>query len=145
MNLHRDTSRAIEPNTSFNTTRQEWSPAQRKTWSEKNLAARLELPALSLGERGLIMDCNKPLLMLFGFRRSDLVWQQVSRLFPQLGGVELVQAGHVNPLLNYFCRCGRLYQSQTRLGDTFSSNLSIVRLEYKGRRTFRMIVRPEVL
>jgi hypothetical protein len=104
---------------------------------------RQELPTLSLGERGLIKDCNKPLQLLFGFRRSDLVWQQVSKLFPQLAGVELVQAGLVNPLINYFCRCGQLYQSQTRQGDTFLSTLSIVRLEREGRRTFRMIVRPE--
>jgi hypothetical protein len=102
-----------------------------------------EHPALTLGEGGLIGDCNKPLQLLFGLRRVDLVWQQVSKLFPQLEGIELVQAGIVNPRLNYLCRCGQLFHAQTRRGDIFSSNLSIVRLEYAGRRSFRMIVRPE--
>jgi hypothetical protein len=143
MNLQRKIHQAIEPNTAFYSKRKEWTSDQRQAWMEKYLATRQELPALSLGERGLIKDCNKPLQMLFGFRRSDLVWQQVSKLFPQLVGVEMVQSGLVNPLLSYFCRCGQLYQSQTRQGDTFLSTLSIVRLEYEGRRSFRMIVRPE--
>jgi hypothetical protein len=143
MNLQRKIHQAIEPNTSYFSKRQEWTSAQRQEWRDNYLASRQELPALSLGEQGLIKDCNKPLQMLFGFRRSDLVWQQVSKLFPQLDGVELVQAGLVNPLLNYVCRCGQLYQSQTRQGGMFLSTLSIVRLEYEGRRSFRMIVRPE--
>ena len=145
MNLLRDDSLTIEPPKVVSAVRQQWTDAQRQEWLEGYLAARHEPSALSLGERGLITDCSKSLQILFGFRRSDLVWQPVWKLFPQLAEVELIQAGQVNPLLNYLCRCGQLYQSQNRYGDTFSSNLSIVRLEYEGRRSFRMIVRPSVL
>jgi PAS domain S-box-containing protein len=102
---------------------------------------RHDPPALSLDERGMILDCSKAFEKLFGFRRSELVWRHVSTLFTQLTGVELVQAGQVNPFLNYLCRCGQLYQAQNRQGDTFSSNLSFVRLEYGGRRFLRLVVR----
>jgi hypothetical protein len=70
------------------------------------------------------------------------VWRHVSTLFTQLTGVELVQAGPVNPFLNYLCRCGQLFQAQNQQGDTFSSKLSFVRLEYEGRRFLRLIVNP---
>jgi PAS domain S-box-containing protein len=107
---------------------------------EKHSSERHDPPALSLDERGMILDCSKTFEKMFGFRRSELVWRHVSTLFTQLTGVELVQAGQVNPFLNYLCRCGQLYQAQNRQGDTFFSNLSFVRLEYDGRRFLRMIV-----
>ena len=145
MNLLRNDDSTIAPPKSVKSERPEWTDAERKKWLEGYLAARHEPPALSLGERGLIRDCSKSLLILFGFRRSDLVWQPVARLFPQLAEVELIEAGQINPFLNYLCRCGQLYQSHNRQGDTFTSNLSFVRLEYEGRRSFRMLVRPVVL
>jgi hypothetical protein len=108
----------------------------------ENPIVRHDPPALSLDERGMILDCSKTFEKLSGFRRSDLVWRHVSTLFSQLTGVELVQAGQVNPFLNYLCRCGQLFHAQNQQGDTFSSNLSIVRLEYDGRRFLRLIVNP---
>jgi hypothetical protein len=137
MSIQRDDSSTIELPMSSNVERQDWIKGYRAT--------RHDIPALSLGARGLIQDCSKSLEILFGFARSDLVWQPVSKLFPELVEVELIQAGQVNPFINYLCRCGHLYQSQNRQGDTFFSNLSIVRLDNEGRRTFRMIVRPSVL
>ena len=122
MNLQAAGNLAIEPNTAFYSKRHEWTDAKRQEWIEGYLAARNEPPALSLGERGLIQDCSKSLEILFGFRRSDLVWEHVSKLFPQLAGVELVQAGQVNPMLKYLCRCGQSYQAQNRHGESFSSN-----------------------
>jgi hypothetical protein len=98
--------------------------------------------ALSLDERGLIQDCSKSFEKQFGFRRSDLVWQPVSKLFPQLVGVELIKSGQINPLLNYLCRCGQHYEAQNRHGDTLSCNLSFVRVEYNGKRLLRLMVRP---
>jgi hypothetical protein len=145
MSVQRDDSSAIEPHKSSAVERQEWTDAQRQAWTNEYRATWHDLPALALGEHGLIQDCSKSLVRLFGFRCSDLVWQPVSKLFPQLAEVELVRAGQVNPFLNYLFRCGKLYQSCNRHGETFFSNLSIVRLDYEGRRTFRMIVRPSVL
>lgn len=144
MNLQRIDDSMITPPKAVRSGRQQWTDSQRHEWIDGYWAVRHDAPALSLGGRGLIQDCNKALLMLFGFRRSDLVWQPVAKLFPQLADVQLIQAGQVNPMLNYLCRCGQLYQSQNRHGGVFSCNLSIVQLEFKGRRSFRMIVRPSV-
>ncbi len=108
----------------------------------RHLSEQNEPPALSLDERGMILDCSQSFRKLFGLRRSDLVWKHVSTLFPQLAGVELVQSGQVNSLLNYLCRCGKLYQAKNRQGDTFSINLSFVRIEYKGKGILRLIAHP---
>jgi hypothetical protein len=101
-----------------------------------------EPPVLTLDERGMIRDCSKSGERLFGYRRHNLVWQHVSMLFPQLSGVALVQKEQFNPLLNFLCRCGKLFQTQDRQGDTFLSKLSFVSLEYDGRHTLRLIVHP---
>lgn len=108
----------------------------------QHLSEQHEPPALSLDERGMILDCSKSFRKLFGFRRGDLVWKHVSTLFPQLADVELVQSGQVNSLLNYLCRCGKLYQAKNRQGDTFSISLNLVRIEYKGKGILRLIVHP---
>jgi hypothetical protein len=116
--------------------------AIRHEWHGEHLTERLNPPALSLDERGMIQDCSKSLEKLFGFRRRDLVWKHVSQLFPRLADVELVQSGHLNPLLNYLCHCGHLYEALNSRGETFSSNLSFVHIEFDGRRSLRLIVRP---
>jgi len=120
----------------------DFAKAARTEMIEQNLSERHDPPALSLDERGMILDCSKSFRRLFGFQRSDLVWQHVSTLFPQRAGIELVQAGQVNSLLSYLCRCGKLYEAINRQGDTFSINLSFVRIEYKGRGILRLIVHP---
>jgi PAS domain-containing protein len=134
MNLLREDPATIETNKSF------FAKLPDKT--NESLEQRLDPLALSLDERGMIQDCSKSFEKQFGFRRSDLVWQPVSKLFPQLVGVELIKAGEVNPLLNYLCRCGQLYEAQNRHGDTLSCNLSFVRIEYNGKRFLRLMVRP---
>jgi PAS domain S-box-containing protein len=106
----------------------------------QHLSEQHEPPALSLDEKGMIVDCSKSFRTLFGFRRSDLVWKHVSTLFPQFEGVELVQGGQVNSMLNYLSRCGKLYEAKNRQGDTLSINLSFVPIENKGKRIVRMIV-----
>ncbi|MGC2048589.1 MAG: PAS domain-containing protein [Gallionella sp.] len=111
-------------------------------WTNEHPAEWYEPPALALDERGMIRDCSKSGERLFGYRRHDLVWQHVSMLFPQLSGIVLVQEGRFNPLLNFLCRCGKLFQSRNRQGDAFSCNLSFVRLEHDGIRTLRLIVSP---
>ncbi len=116
--------------------------ATRHEWNDELVIARHDPLALSLDEMGMIHDCSNSFEILFGCGRGDLVGQHVSTLLPQLKGIELVQSGQINPQLNYLCRCGQLYQVQNPQGGTFSSNLSVVRIEYAGRRSLRLIVRP---
>jgi len=103
---------------------------------------RHDPPALSLDDRGMIQDCSKSFERLFGFQRPELVWRHISRLFPQLEHIELVQAGQLNPLLNYLCHCGHLYQVLNQQGDIFLSHLSFVRIEFNGKRYLRLILHP---
>jgi PAS fold len=134
MNLTSQGSAAIEAN---------MPPfASQNEQAEKCSIERNDPPALSLDERGMILECSKSFEVLFGFRRSSLVWHHISMLFPKLTGVELVQAGQLNPLLKYLCRCGQLYLAQNKRGDTFASYLSFVHIEYGGKRSLRLIVRP---
>ena len=134
MNLHREDAPVIKVDTMFS--------ARPQGLIECCVAECQGPAALSLGEQGLIQDCSKSLETLLGFRRSELMWQHVSKLFPQLADVELVQAGQVNAMLNYRCRCGQIYQARNREGDWLPSNLSIVRLAYAGNNFLRLIVRP---
>jgi hypothetical protein len=111
-------------------------------WTDEHLAERDDLPAISLDERGMILDCNKPFEVLFGFDWRDLVWHHITKVFPQLTTVEFTQAGQISPLLDYLERCSHLYQANNRDGVTFSSNLIFVRLEQEGKHLLRLIVFP---
>jgi PAS domain S-box-containing protein len=134
MNLVKKSNSVIETNVPSYAVWQELTDEHPAEWHE--------LPTLAIDERGMIRNCNKSGERLFGYRPHDLVWQHVSMLFPQLSGVALVQEGRFNPLLNFLCRCGKLFQTQNRQGDTFLSTLRFVHLEHDGRHTLRLIVRP---
>ena len=134
MSLVKKINSVIETNIPSYAVWQEWTDEHPAEWHES--------PALAMDEHGMIRNCNKPGERLFGYQRPDLVRQHVSMLFPQLSSVTLVHEGRFNPLLNYLCRCGKLFQTQNRQGDTFLSKLSFVSLEYDGRRTLRLIVSP---
>ena len=134
MNLVKKSNSVTETNAPSHTVRQKITDEHSSEWYEP--------PALALDERGMIRDCSKSGRRLFGYQLRDLVWQHVSILFQQLSAVALVQEERLNPRLNFLCRCGKLYQTQNRQGDTFLSTLSFVHLEHDGRRTVRLIVRP---
>jgi PAS domain S-box-containing protein len=97
-------------------------------------------PALQLDERGVIQDCNETFEMLYGFRRNELVWCHISSLLPQFTDIELVQAGKINPLLNYLCHCGHLYRMQNPQGETVLINLNIFSIRNNGKYSLRLIV-----
>ncbi|MDD5058689.1 MAG: PAS domain-containing protein [Sideroxydans sp.] len=118
------------------------SHAGHHTFADAQLLIRYDPPALSLDERGMILDCSKSFEQQFGFRRIDLVWKHVSRLLPQLKDVDLIQEGKINRLLNFLCHCGLLFQAQTPQGDYLTARLSIVHIETQGRRSLRLIVQP---
>jgi PAS domain-containing protein len=116
--------------------------AEPMEWTNERPAEWHEPPVLSLDEHGVIQDCSKSCERLFGYPCRDLFLQHVATLFPQLSGVAFVQGGRFTPLLEFFCHCGYIFQAHNRLGETFSSKLSFVRLGYDGKRTLRLIVTP---
>jgi len=136
LSLLREGNAAIEPRIS--------SHAKREEQTSDHITKLHGPPAMSLDERGMIHDCTKSCEEFFGYQRPDIVQQHVSSLFPQLAGVALVQEGRINPVLNFICRCGQLFQAQNRQGDTLPCNLFFVPLENKGKRTLRMIVSPSI-
>lgn len=109
-------------------------------------AAEFGLPTLTLDEDGVIRDCSLSGEKLFGYRSRELVWQHVSKLFPQLSEVELVKNSRLNPRLGFLCHCGHSFQSRNRDGSVFLSELSFVHLGGRrgdeGRWVLRLIVRP---
>ncbi len=101
-----------------------------------------EPPALALDETGFIQKCSESCAKLFGYQGPDLVKQHISSLFPQLSGHKLMMDGRFNPMLDFLCHCGHLFQTQNSHGDTFKSELSFVRIESGGQRSLRLLVRP---
>jgi hypothetical protein len=134
MNLQTKGNSARETNISSFAPTQEWTDAQ--------LSELGDLPALSLDERGMILDCNKQFEKQTGFEWHDLVWHHITRVFPQLTADDFIQAGQVVPLPDYLIRCSKLYQAQNQRGVSFFSNLIFVLHEHEGKRALRLFVCP---
>jgi PAS domain S-box-containing protein len=111
--------------------------------TDERLARTPEPVTLTLDEGGVILDCSKSCERLFGYFRSDLLRQHISRLFPQFTGVALVQNSQINSRLGFLCHCGHRFQAQGRHGNTIFSELSFVQLDNAESKALRMIVRPD--
>lgn len=105
-------------------------------------AQATEPVVLMLDEGGVIFDCSRSCERLFGYFRSDLLRQHVSKLFPQFSQVALIQKCRINPRIAFLCHCGHRFRAQGRQGDTIFSELSFVQLDNAERKALRMIVRP---
>jgi hypothetical protein len=114
----------------------------REEFTHNISTAACELPSIFVDERGMILDCSNTSEKIFGYRRRDVVMLHVSKLFPELAEIELVQKGEFNPALVFLCRCGKLYQAKNRLDYTFLCNLNFVHLANNGKNTLRLIVSP---
>jgi len=129
-------SPAMESNTAI-----EIDAASRAAWQERT--AKLPEPVtITLDERGTIRDCNPSGENLFGYRRSDLIRQHVSRLFPQLSDVALVENSRINPRLRFLCRCGHHFLGQDQKGNTFFSKLNFVHLDNAEQGILKLLVQP---
>ncbi len=101
-----------------------------------------EPAALTLDERGMILDCSDSGEELFGYCRLDLIHQHVSKLLPQLAGVDLIQDGEPNAQLGFLCHIGHPFQFHDCNGGVFNSELSFVHLNHAGKSIVRLIARP---
>lgn len=101
-----------------------------------------DMAALTLDERGMILDCSHGAETLFKYRRSELVWRHVSMLLPQLAELDLMPNGQPNPRLRFLCRIGRHVQAMTRDGDRFASDLFFNVLDATAHGRLSLIVRP---
>lgn len=97
---------------------------------------------LTLDGRGMIFDCNGAGEVLFNYRRSELVWRNISMLLPELVDIELVQDGQPNARLRFLCRIGRHFQILTKDGQRVPSELCFNLLDGKGHGRLSLIVCP---
>jgi PAS domain-containing protein len=102
-----------------------------------------DVAVLTLDERGTILDCSRAAETLFKYLRSEMVWQHVSLLLPQLANVDLMQNGEPNPGLRFLCRIGRLFRTVAQDGRSFPSELYFTVLFNDGCGRLLLIVRPK--
>jgi len=115
---------------------------QEVTTPKARINRKDDLVALTLDERGVILDCSKAAERLFGYLRSELIWRHVSQLLPQLIEDALVQDGRLNPRLSFLCHSGHLFQTHDQHGRAFRSELHLVELNNLSGRSLRLIVCP---
>jgi len=101
-----------------------------------------EPPTLTVDERGMICDCSKAGEKLFGYSLRNLVWQHVSKLLPELSGIQLVKNGRLNSQLGFLSRCGQPFLAINRPGNICLNNLHFVLLNYAGKYAIRVTVQP---
>lgn len=97
---------------------------------------------LTLDDRGMIRDCTEVCETLFKYRRSELVWQHVSMLLPELAKLDPMQNGQPNPYLQFLCRIGHRFWVITGDKERFASELFLNLLDSTGHGRLSLIVRP---
>ena len=97
---------------------------------------------LVLDDRGMIRDCNAAGAALFGQSRDAMLWQHVSRFFPQLENMNLMEGGALSARFHFLCSIGCGFQSIRADGERFVSELFLNELGNPGARHLRVIVRP---
>lgn len=109
---------------------------------EGQLSRNDEPASLILDEQGMISDCSSACERLFGYHRNDLVLSHISKLMPQLRGINFFIKGHINPRLGFLTHCGKLYQAHKKHGGTFNSALNFVHLQTSGKHIIRLLISP---
>lgn len=97
---------------------------------------------LMLNDKGMIRDCNEAAGRLFGCQPSQLVWQHISMLLPQLAETVLMQGEQINPRLRFLSRIGHRFEVATSGSAGFASELFFHSVESSGRHLLRVLIRP---
>jgi PAS domain-containing protein len=97
---------------------------------------------LTVLENGLILKCNKAGAVLLGCEASQLIWQPISRLLPQLADMALVQNKEINPYLHFLSLVGHQFEVVAANGVHFASELFFSEVEELSRRCLRIVMQP---
>lgn len=100
------------------------------------------MAVLTLTDKGMIRDCNEAVGRLFGCQPSQLIWQHISVLLPQLAEIVLMQGGQINPRLRFLSHIGHRFEVASPDGTGFSSELFFRTVESAGRRYLRVMLCP---
>lgn len=97
---------------------------------------------LTVDGRGMICDCNHAGEKLFRYRHSELAWQTVALLLPELAQLALMTGGQPNQRLRYLCRIGRRFHGVTKDGERFTCELCLNLIDNSGPCRLSLIVIP---
>lgn len=97
---------------------------------------------LTLNEQGMICDCNMDGMEALGYRRSDLAWQHISALVPELAGIKLMLGEKINPRLHFLSRIGYRFRLIGQGGKHMEGELFIRDMEQPGKRFLRAMIFP---
>ncbi len=96
---------------------------------------------LGIDQQGVIASCSREAEEIFGYSRSDIVRNPISKLLPELSERSLFKNGQLYPLLEYLCHCGHSFRAVKKCGATFDSELFFIKLA-NAEDTVRLIVKP---
>ncbi len=100
------------------------------------------IAVLTLNDKGMIRECNQAVGTLFGCRPSNLIWQHISVLLPQLAETPLITGGTINPRLRFLSRIGHPFEVVRMDGARVASELFFNTTENRGRKQLRVIISP---
>ena len=97
---------------------------------------------LTLHYNGMITECNKAGGKLLGCLPSELIWQHVSRLLPQLKNVALMEGSNLNPYLHFLSRVGYKFEVISLRGARLFAKVFFCEIGDMEHRFLRIIVCP---
>ena len=97
---------------------------------------------IELDETGIIRNCNGACEQMVGFRKEELVSRPISMLIRKLSEYQLVLNHDLNPVLDYICHCGMLFQVKRKAGAPFFSQLRFVHLQNLKVPIVRLLASP---
>jgi hypothetical protein len=97
---------------------------------------------LTLHYNGMITECNKAGGKLLGCLPSELIWQHVSRLLPQLKNVALMEGSNLNPYLHFLSRVGYKFEVISLRGARLIAKVFFCEIGDMEHRFLRIIICP---
>lgn len=97
---------------------------------------------LTLHYNGMITECNKAGGKLLGCLPSELIWQHISRLLPQLKNVALMEGPNLNPYLHFLSRVGYKFEVISLRGARLIAKVFFCEIGDMEHRFLRIIICP---
>jgi PAS domain-containing protein len=97
---------------------------------------------LTLHYNGMITECNKAGGKLLGCLPSELIWQHISRLLPQLKNVALMEGANLNPYLHFLSRVGYKFEVISLRGARLIARVFFCEIGSMEHRFLRVIICP---
>lgn len=101
-----------------------------------------ETAVLMLYDNGTIRECNQAAAELLDCSPSNITWQHISSIMPQLADTTLMQGEKINPNLRFLSRIGYGFEVIGLSGVHFACALFFNEVENFGRHCLRLIIRP---